>query len=195
MSEQYKVQYPESDRIAKTWFLFAVIWLPIFAFFGGILAIKFFLPDFLGGQEWLTFGRVRPAHVNGVLFGFISSGLLGVMFWVVPRLCAAPIYRPRLAMATPFLWNGAVIAGIIWILLGGSQGREYAELPWAIDVAVMVTLVLMAYIIIGTIIHRTEKKLYVSLWYYAGTLLWFPVIYFIGNVMWHEPTGALNAEL
>jgi cbb3-type cytochrome c oxidase subunit I/cbb3-type cytochrome c oxidase subunit II len=195
MSEQYKVEYPESDRIAKAWFIFAVIWLPIFAFFGGILAIKFFLPDFLGGEEWLTFGRIRPGHVNGVLFGFLSSGLLGTMFWIVPRLCAAPIYRPRLAMATPFLWNGAVIAGIIWILLGGSQGREYAELPWAIDVAVMVTLVLMAYIIIGTIIHRTERKLYVSLWYYAGTLLWFPVIYFVGNVMWHEPTGALNGTV
>ena len=91
---------------------------------------------------WDSFGRIRPAHVNGVLFGFVSSGLLGAMFWITPRLCARGLYRARLALITPFLWNFAIIGGIIWILLGGSQGREYAELPWAIDVAVMVGSVL-----------------------------------------------------
>ncbi len=184
--------YRSGDRAARLWFLFSVIWFPIFASFGFILAIKFFNPDFIGNTSWFTFGVVRPAHVNGVLFGFISSGLLGAMFWIVPRLCAAPLYRPRLAMLAAVLWNGAILAGIIWILLGGSQGREYAELPWAIDVAVMVTLLLMSYIVFGTIIKRREKKLYVSLWYYMGTLLWFPIVYFIGNVMWNPPVGALN---
>ena len=62
MKQQYDARYAESDRVAKAWFVFAIIWLPIFAFFGGILAIKFFLPDFLGGHDWLTFGRIRPAQ-------------------------------------------------------------------------------------------------------------------------------------
>jgi cytochrome c oxidase cbb3-type subunit I/II len=156
------------------------------------MAIKFFLPDFIGDVSWLTFGVIRPAHVNGVLFGFVSSGLLGAMFYIVPRLCAVPLFRPRLAMLAAVLWNGAILGGIIWILLGGSQGREYAELPWAIDVAVIATLLLMGYIVFGTILRRKEKKLYVSLWYYMGTMLWFPIVYFIGNVMWHPSTGALN---
>ena len=185
-------EFKNSDKVAKFWFLFAALWFPLFAFFGFMMAIKFFFPTFLIGSEWDTFGRIRPAHVNGVLFGFVTSGLLGAMFWITPRLCARPLYREKLALITPFLWNGAVIAGIIWILAGGSQGREYAELPWLIDVFVMIALLLNTYIIWGTIIKRKEKKLYVTLWYYLGTTVWFPIVYFIGNVMWHPSTGALN---
>ncbi len=190
--EGMQIDHKEGDKAVKLWFLLAVLWFAVFTTFGLLLAIKFFFPTFLGEASWLTFGVLRPAHVNGVLFGFVSSGLLGAMFYIVPRLCAIPMYQPRLAAAIPVLWNAAVLTGIIWILFGGSQGREYAELPWAIDVAVMVTLLLMAFVVIGTIVKRKEKKLYVSLWYYAGTMLWFPIVYFIGNVMWHPATGALN---
>ncbi len=187
-----KIDHSSGDRAAKLWFLFSVLWFPFFAAFGFILAIKFFFPDFIGDTSWFTFGVVRPAHTNGVLFGFISSGLLGAMLWITPRLCGIPLYRPRLAMLAAALWNGAILGGIIWILLGGSQGREYAELPWAIDVAVMTTLLLLGYIVFGTVLRRREKKLYVSLWYYLGTMLWFPIVYFIGNVMWQPPAGALS---
>jgi cytochrome c oxidase cbb3-type subunit I/II len=186
------VDHRSGDGAAKLWFLLSVLWFPFFATFGFIMAIKFFLPEFIGDVSWLTFGVTRPAHVNGVLFGFVSSGLLGAMFYIVPRLCGIPLHRPRLAILAAILWNGAILAGIIWILLGGSQGREYAELPWAIDVAVMVTLILIGYIVFSTITRRKEKKLYVSLWYYMGTFLWFPVVYFIGNVMWHPSTGSLS---
>lgn len=190
--EDLRIDHTEGDKAVKLWFLLGALWFAVFTTFGLLLAIKFFFPTFLGEAQWLTFGVVRPAHVNGVLFGFVSSGLLGAMFYAVPRLCARPIFKPRLAIAIPLLWNTAVLTGIVWILMGGSQGREYAELPWVIDVAVMVTLVLMAVVILGTIAKRREKKLYVSLWYYAGTMLWFPIVYFIGNVMWNSGTGALN---
>lgn len=188
-------EFREGDKAAKTWFFFSALWFPIFATFGFLMAIKFFFPEFLDGYAWDTFGRIRPAHVNGVLYGFVTSGLLGIMLWVVPRLCAQPLYRPRYARFVAVLWNGSLLAGIIWILLGGSQGREYAELPWVIDVLVMVALVSLAYIVFGTILHRRERKLYVSLWYYMGTMLWFPIVYFIGNVMWNPPTGALNGTI
>jgi cytochrome c oxidase cbb3-type subunit I/II len=190
--EGRSIDHGQGDRVARLWFMIAVLWFAFFTTFGLLLAIKFFFPTFLGQTSWLTFGVVRPAHVNGVLFGFVSSGLLGGMFYIVPRLCAVKLFCHRLAYALPILWNGSVLAGVVWILLGGSQGREYAELPWAIDVSVMVALVLMAVVILGTIVRRNEKKLYGSLWYYAGTMLWFPIVYFIGNVMWHPEIGALN---
>jgi Cbb3-type cytochrome oxidase, subunit 1 len=186
------IDHFEGDQSVKIWFLAAVLWFAFFTTFGFLLAIKFFYSTFLSNTSWLTFGVIRPAHTNGVLFGFVTSGLLGAMFYIVPRLCAVKLYRPRLAFTLPILWNLSVLVGVIWILLGGSQGREYAELPWAVDVAIMITLILMAIVILGTIVKRNEKKLYGSLWYYAGTMLWFPVVYFIGNVMWHPATGALN---
>lgn len=187
-----EVDHYYGDRAAKLWFLMSVLWFPAFATFGFLLAVKFFFPEFLGTESWLTFGAVRPAHTNGVLFGFISSGLIGAMLWITPRLCATSLFRPKLAMVASILWNGAILGGIVWMLLGGSQGREYAELPWIIDVAVMAVLLILGYIVFGTILRRREKKLYVSLWYYMGTLLWFPIVYFIGNVMWQPTGGALS---
>ena len=184
--------YQAGDEAVKTWFIFSALWFPLFASFGFILAIKFFFPTFLGDNRWLTFGVLRPAHVNGVLFGFVTSGLLGAMFWVLPRLCVTPISRPSLVKALAILWNLTVVTGIALILTGNTQGREYAEFPWIIDVVVMVALLLMGYIIFDTLIRRKETKLYVTLWYYAGTFIWFPVVYFIGNVMWRIPEGALN---
>jgi cytochrome c oxidase cbb3-type subunit I/II len=184
--------FKEGDRVARVWFIFAALWFPVFTTFGILLAIKFFFPEFLNGSAWDTFGRIRPSHVNGVLFGFVSSGLLGIMFWVVPRLCARGLYQAKVAILTPFIWNLGILAGIILILLGESQGREYAELPWAVDIAIMIGLLLNAYNVWATVVTRKEKKLYVSLWYYMGTVIWFPIVYFIGNVMWNPPVGALN---
>jgi cytochrome c oxidase cbb3-type subunit I/II len=80
-----------------------MIWFPAFTTFGLILAIKFFVPTFLIDLSWLSFGRVRPAHVNGVLFGFVSSALLGAMFYIVPRLSSRPLYKPTLARLTAAL--------------------------------------------------------------------------------------------
>src|SRR5512139_1323210 len=82
-------KYPQGDAAARWWFIFTMLWFPIFTTLGMILAIKFFYPTFLTDWAPLTFGRIRPAHVNGVFFGFISSGLIGVMFYVIPRLTNA----------------------------------------------------------------------------------------------------------
>lgn len=185
-------EHDRGDRAVKLWLIFSLLWFPLFASFGFILAIKFFQPTFLTGENWLTFGRMRPSHVNGVLFGFVSSALIGAMLYLLPRLCKSPLKAAGLARLAAVLWNGAILTGIVMMLAGETQGREYAELPWVIDVAVEVVLLMLGFIVLGTLRQRQEKKLYVTTWYYAGTMLWFPVVYFIGNVMWHPDTGALN---
>ena len=83
------LSHESADGVTKIWFYFSMLWFPIFATFGFIMAIKFFVPTFLADTAWLTFGRIRPAHVNGLLFGFLSSGLIGIMYYVVPRLSNA----------------------------------------------------------------------------------------------------------
>jgi cytochrome c oxidase cbb3-type subunit I/II len=180
-----------ADAVTKTWFIFAFLWFPVFTTFGLIMAIKFFVPTFLVDASWLTFGRIRPAHVNGLLFGFLSSGLIGIMYYVVPRVANTSLYKPNVGRFAAGLWNVGVLAGVLMVLTGDTQAREYAEMPWVIDVAIMVTLILIGYTIIGTIMKRREHKLYASLWFYAGIVFWFPIVYFIGNVMWRPPSGAL----
>ena len=185
------LSHESADGVTKIWFYFSMLWFPIFATFGFIMAIKFFVPTFLADTAWLTFGRIRPAHVNGLLFGFLSSGLIGIMYYVVPRLSNACLFKPKIGKLAAIVWNLGVIVGVLMILSGNTQAREYAEMPWIIDIAILITLILIGYNILGTILNRKEHKLYVSLWFYAGIVLWFPIVYFIGNVMWRPPTGAL----
>lgn len=187
--------HKDGDHAVRTWLTVTLGWFPVFTTLGFLLAIKFLQPTFLGGTDWLTFGRLRPAHVNGVAFGLLSSGLIAGMLYVLPRVVDTPLRFPRLARITAYAWNIAVLGGVIAILSGYSQGREYAELPWIVDAAVMLCLLSLATVVFGTLKARREKKLYVSAWYYAGTMLWFPVVYFIGNVMWHVPSGALSGTI
>jgi cytochrome c oxidase cbb3-type subunit I/II len=191
---QGETEHPDlksADTVSKLWFYFAILWFPIFAVFGLIMAIKFFVPTFLVDSAWLTFGRIRPAHVNGLLFGFLSSGLIGIMYYVVPRLSKTSLYKPNIGKFAAVLWNVGVIAGVLMILGGDTQAREYAEMPWIIDIAIIITLILIGYNVLGTIMKRREHKLYVSLWFYAAIFLWFPIVYIVGNVVWRPPTGAL----
>ncbi len=180
-----------ADSVSKWWLYATILWFPIFTTFGMIMAIKFFVPTFLVDSPLDTFGRIRPAHVNGLLFGFLSSGIIGAMYYVAPRLSRVSLYKPLLGKIAAVLWNGGVLAGVLLILSGNTQAREYAEMPWIIDVLIMITLIIIGFTIIGTILKRRERKLYVSLWFFAAIFLWFPIVYFVGNVMWRPPSGAL----
>jgi cytochrome c oxidase cbb3-type subunit I/II len=189
--ENETIDIKTANSITKYWLYGALLWFPIFTIFGLIMAIKFFVPTFLVDSAFDTFGRIRPAHVNGLLFGFLSSGLIGASYYVLPRLAKVSVYKPNIGKLAAILWNVGVLAGVLLIIGGNTQAREYAEMPWVVDVAIMVTLILIGVNFLGTILKRRERKLYVSLWFFAGIVLWFPIVYFIGNVMWNPPSGAL----
>ena len=192
ISEKEKPDTKTADSVTKYWLYGALLWFPVFTTFGLIMAIKFFVPTFLVDSSFDSFGVIRPAHVNGLLFGFLSSGLIGAAYYVLPRLAKVQLYKPNIGKLAAVLWNVGVLSGVLLIMAGNTQAREYAEMPWIIDVAIMVTLILMGINFLGTILKRRERKLYVSLWFFAGIVLWFPIVYFIGNVMWSYPSGALS---
>ncbi len=185
----------EENSTSRNFLLSSIFWLILFTTFGFILAVKFFAPEFLGQTSFLTFGRVRPMHVNGVAFGFLSTGLIGSAYYIVPRLTGTKLYSEKLGNLTFILWNLAAASGTVLLALGYTQAREYAEYIWVIDVAIVITLLLIGYNIFKTVQKRTERKLYGSLWYIMGTFLTFPIVYFTGNVMWHPDTGSLQGAV
>ncbi len=172
----------------------AIAWLTIADFVGLIAATQMISPDFLAGIPFLTFGRLRQMHTNGVLFMWLSMAQLGGFFYIVPRLTGTKLYSEVLGNITMILWNMVGIAGYLTLANGMTQAREYAELIWPIDVMVMTGLLLAGYNIFRTIFARKEKKLFVSLWYIMGTMIWMPMLYFVGNVMWQPllPSAETN---
>jgi cbb3-type cytochrome c oxidase subunit I len=172
--------------------LSAALWLVVGVSMGLILALEFIFPDMFRGVSWLVFSRLRQAHTNTVMFAWLSGGMMGLWLYIVPRLTGRRLWSEALGNVCMILWNVALAAGIVGILMAHTQSREYAEMIYGIDVAVMVVLILNMFNLYMTITHRVEEKLYVSLWYISGTVIWMPLLYFIGNVMWNPPTGALT---
>ncbi len=180
------------DSASLNFILSAVFWLIIGVSMGLVLAIEFVFPDVFKGSAILEFGRLRQAHVNTVLFAWLSGGMMGLWLYVVPRLTGRKIWSELLGNLCAIGWNIALLVGIVGLLLGYTQSREYAELIWYVDLAVIAVLVGNAVNILMTIAHRVEPKLFASLWYIMATVILFPLVYFIGNAMWMPPTGALT---
>jgi cbb3-type cytochrome c oxidase subunit I len=184
--------FRKENSASVSFMLAASLWLVFGVLMGLILAIQFVFPDFLRGIPFLVFSRLRQAHVNTVLFAWLSGGMMGLWLYIVPQLTGRKLWSEPLGNLAALLWNVAILFGVVQLLRAETQSREYAELIWPVDVAVLVVLILNLINIYVTIAHRVEPKMYVSLWYVTGTVIWFPLLYFIGNVMWNPPTGALT---
>jgi cbb3-type cytochrome c oxidase subunit I len=180
------------DAASLAFFLGAALLIVLGVTEGLIMVIQFVFPDFLAGIPWLVFGRIRQSHTNTVMFGFLSMGQMGFWFFVVPRLTGRKLWSETLGVVSAALWFLAVAFGVIGLLFGLSQGREYAEMVYGIDVLIVIVCILNLINMFMTISKRVEQKLYAVLWYIIGALMWFPMLYFIGNVMWNPPSGALT---
>jgi cbb3-type cytochrome c oxidase subunit I len=184
----------EAYRPIAGFFLSSAVWFVIFASAGFILASSMIAPDLFLYKNipWLVFSRVRPVHTNGMIFGFVGSALMGALYYYVPHLVRAPLHSPLIARITLWMWNIAVAAGSTTLLFGLTQGREYAEYIWPIDVLVLIAFAMTFYNVFMTVAARKEKTLYVSVWYVFATLIFIFWIYFFGNAVWNPETGAIR---
>jgi cbb3-type cytochrome c oxidase subunit I len=167
------------------------IWFVIGTTIGLTMSHELTLPDLFAGIPQLVFSRLRPAHVNMMLFGFLSTTFFGAWYYLVPRLCQTHLRTTRLANILLVLWNITIVVGTIALLNGDTQGKEYSEYPWYVDWAVEALLICNIVIIYRTIANRKDEPMYVSLWYIGGTVGWIAIMYAIGNVIWHPFTTTL----
>lgn len=163
-------------------FATAVAWLLFGSLAGELASLALHWPDLLGFASFLTFGRIRTAHLNAMIYGWASLAMCGVSLWMIPRLVHQQLSWPRLAMAGAALWNVGLVIGIGGILAGRNDGLEWLEMdraladPWLVAGGACVGIPLLA-----TLARRTVDHLYVSVWYVIGAFLWFPVLFLVGN--------------
>jgi len=183
------------DTTAK-WFLLSSI---TYFFIVGIIALtiaaKFVWPSLLGSVSLLTYGRLRPLHVNGMLFGWLLAADMGLAYYIVPRLCGVKLWSEKLGVATAVLWNIIVLGAVVALPLGFNKGFEYAELPTPLSVLVVIAWVCFGINIFATVATRKYEQMYVSLWYIMGTILWTAFVYLTGNFAVFTTTGTNQANL
>jgi cbb3-type cytochrome c oxidase subunit I len=175
---------------AKSFLVAGSVWFVVGTLAGLGSAIHLVAPDFFANISWLEFGRIRAVHTNTVLFGFVTGMLIGGALYILPKVLNTTLFSEPIGNLAAFFFNAAIVVGDIGLLAGLTQGREYAEYIYLPDVLVLLAFLLLSYVIVMTIARRQEKLLYVSVWYFAGAILWTAVLYPIGNVMWHPFTGA-----
>ncbi len=184
-------------KLVKAWLSWSLVWLTVFPLVGVMISTKFHVPEFLGETSWLTFGRMRPVHVNGVIFGAFSTTLLGLLYYMVPRLCGRPMAQERWGWWQLWAWNIFLLVGSISLLAGYNIGFEADEYPWWASILRFAVLGTVTGQVLVTVFRRREQGMYVALWYTIAALVWTVLNLILGGVIlpYVPMSGISNAML
>jgi len=168
-------------RVVRQFAVMAVIWGIVGMTVGVFIAAQLVWPDLTYGIEWLAYGRLRPLHTNAVIFAFGGSALFATSYWTVQRTCHARLFCGRLAGFTFWGWQLVIVLAAITLPLGMTQGKEYAELEWPIDLLIAVVWVSYAVVFFGTIAKRTVSHIYVANWFFGGFILAVALLHIVNS--------------
>jgi len=159
------------------WFLgTATFWLLFGTTVGEYLGIKFVAPD-VDHYSWLSFGRLRPVHTNAVFWGWSSLAMIGLAYYVVPRVSNVSIFSIKQGYWTLFLVNATVIIGSLLLMAGiNNGGGEYREYIWPVMLLFGIGVVISLINFLKTIARRKTKEIYVSNWYIIAAMMFLLVI-------------------
>jgi cytochrome c oxidase cbb3-type subunit 1 len=171
-----------NDKVVRQFVIATILWGIVGMLVGVIIAAQLWLPILNLDIPWLTYGRLRPLHTNAVIFAFGGSGLIGTSLYVVQRTCHVRLISDKLASLVFWGWQAVIVAAAVTLPLGWTQGKEYAELEWPIDI--LITLVWVAYAVLffGTIVKRRVSHIYVANWFYGAFILTIAVLHIVNNL-------------
>jgi cytochrome c oxidase cbb3-type subunit 1 len=161
----------------------AMVWLLIGTLLAGFVSFKLHSPDWLSDVSFLTWGRLRPVHMNVMVYGWASMAAMGTAIWLMARLCRTTLRHPLLIVTGIWFWNIGVLIGVIGILMGYSTGYQWLEFP---PYAAVVLFVAYALIISWAVLmfrFRRGDQIYITQWYLLGAFLWFPWLYAAAQAM------------
>ncbi|MFM1972022.1 MAG: hypothetical protein RL185_704, partial [Bacteroidota bacterium] len=175
-------QFYYDNKIVKK-FIYATIIFGVVAMSVGLLEAFFYLfPNLTDGISWLSFGRLRPLHTNAAIFAFVGNAFFAGMYYSMQRLLKTRMYSDFLSNFHFWSWQSIIAAAAITLPLGYSSSHEYAELEWPIDIAITLSWVAMGINMIGTMIKRRERHLYVAIWFYVATFVTVAVLHIFNNL-------------
>ncbi|MBX3212494.1 MAG: cytochrome-c oxidase, cbb3-type subunit I [Labilithrix sp.] len=130
----------------------------------------------------LGFGRLRPLHTNAVIFAFVGNMIFAGIYHSTQRLLKARTASDLLSKIHFWGWQLIIVSAVVTLPLGLTQGKEYAELEWPIDVAITLVWVLFAINFFWTIARRNEKHLYVAIWFYIATIVTVAILHVVNSL-------------
>ena len=172
-----------NDTVVRQFAVMTIVWGIVGMLVGVVIAAQLAWPALNFDIPWLTYGRLRPLHTNAVIFAFGGCALFATSYYVVQRTCHVRLICRRLAAFTFWGWQAVIVLAAITLPLGITQGKEYAELEWPIDVLIALVWIAYAFVFIGTIAIRRVRHIYVANWFFAAFILAVAMLHIVNSAV------------
>jgi cytochrome c oxidase cbb3-type subunit I/II len=186
--EKVKIVY--NDRVSRQFVMASVTWGIVGMLVGALIALQlaFWRANL---PPYLTFGRLRPLHTNAVIFAFVGNMIFAGIYYSSQRLLKARLPSDKLAALHFWGWQLIIVAAALTLPFGYTQGKEYAELEWPIDLAIAAVWIIFAINFFWMVKRRHEKHLYVALWFYIATIVTVTLLHVVNSLA--VPVGLLKS--
>jgi cytochrome c oxidase cbb3-type subunit I len=171
-----------NDRVVRQFAVMTVVWGIVGMSVGVLLAAQLYWPALNFDVAWLSYGRLRPLHTNAVIFAFGGSALFATSLYIVQRTCHVRLISDALASFVFWGWQLVIVLAAVTLPLGMTQGKEYAELEWPIDILITVVWVAYAVLFFGTITKRRVKHIYVANWFFGAYIITIALLHIVNNL-------------
>ncbi len=184
-------QFYYDNKIVKKFLYASIVFGVVGMLVGLLLAVLFLFPGLTHGVSFLSFGRLRPLHTNAVIFAFVGNAMFAGIYYSLQRLLKARLFSDFLSNLHFWGWQLIIVAAAISLPLGYTSSKEYAELEWPIDIAIALIWVVFGINMIGTILKRRERHLYVAIWFYIATFVTVAVLHIFNSL--ELPVSAMKS--
>ncbi|MBS0236189.1 MAG: cytochrome-c oxidase, cbb3-type subunit I [Proteobacteria bacterium] len=179
------------DDIIRLFVIATLFWMITGLTFGLIIASQLAFPELNLGVGWGNFGRLRPMHTSGVILGFGGNVLFATSLFVVQRTCQARLAFPALLRPMFYGYQLVLILALSGYMMGITQGREYAEPEWQVDILLTIVWIFYFLVYIGTVMKRQEPHIYVANWFYMAFIMVVAMLHIGNNIAiplaWNSP--------
>lgn len=174
-------KFSYDNKIVKAFIVVTVVFGLVGMLVGLTAAIQLFYPIFNFDLQYTTFGRIRPLHTNAIIFAFVGNAMFAGIYYSMQRLLKTRMFSDTLSWIHFWGWQLIILAAAISLPLGMTTSKEYAELEWPIDIAITIIWVVFGWNMIGTIIKRRERHMYVAIWFYIATFVTVAVLHVVNS--------------
>ncbi|CAH1527145.1 cytochrome oxidase subunit I [Vibrio owensii] len=178
--EQAATQY--NTKVVKYFVLASLVWAIVGMIIGVILAAQLYWPVLNFDSQYFQFGRLRPLHTSGVIYGFVVNILMGTSLYIAQRTGRCNLFNQSLSWMVFWGWQLVLFLALISLPAGYTTSKEYAELEWPIDLLIVLVWVLYAVLFFGTIAKRKVDHIFVANWFFAAFIIVIAMIFIVNNL-------------
>ena len=179
-AELVEVRY--DDKVVRAFSLATLLWGAVAMLLGVTVAFQLADYGFNFNIPYLTFGRLRPLHTNAAIFAFVGNGIFAGVYYSTQRLLKTRMFNDTLSWIHFWGCQFIIVLAALTIPFGITQGKEYAELEWLIDIAIAVIWVVFAVNFFGALKNRKERHIYVAIWFYIATIITVALLHIVNSI-------------